>query len=177
MLYSLTNVVFLREMNYRKVVALSIENEAFMTEALCEAQAAFALGEVPVGAIVVDSQGKIIGRGYNRVESLGCQVHHAEVIAIAQAAKHRKDWRLDDCCLYVTLEPCLMCFGLIGLSRIKALFFGARSPLFGSGLDNKDAFPLYKKDLAVQGGLKQDECIMLLAQFFKEKRSIKKGKV
>lgn len=156
---------------------MSSEHDTFMDEALKEAFMAFESNEVPVGAVVVDSQGIIIGRGYNKIEQMGCQLNHAEAIAISQACAARKNWRLDDCFVYVTLEPCLMCFGLIFLSRCKGIFFGAHSPLFGVGLDNKDTFPLYKKDLALQGGLKQEECIMILQRFFKEKRSIEKGKV
>ncbi len=149
----------------------------FMNEALIEAQISFDNDEVPVGAVVVDSTNTIIGRGHNLIEQHGCQTAHAEAQAIIQACNSRKDWRLEGCSIYVTLEPCLMCFGLINLSRIKKICFGARSPLFGCGLDNKDAFPLYKKDLIIQGGLKEEECINLLQRFFKEKRSLDKGRV
>jgi tRNA(adenine34) deaminase len=102
----------------------------FMSKALQQAQVALSLGEVPVGAIVVDEAGTIIGRGHNKVERHDCQVAHAEVFAIKQASKKR-GWRLDGCAIYVTLEPCLMCFGLIQQSRCTELYFGATSPLYG----------------------------------------------
>jgi len=146
----------------------------FMEQALELANLSIKEEEVPVGAVVVDKDGEIIGRGYNKIEKLKSQSAHAEVLAIEEACKIRGDWRLDDCSIYVTLEPCLMCFGLIKLSRIKAVFFGAKSLLFGVDLDNEKAFSLYKKDLFVQGGIKAQESIDLLKEFFKKRRSNKK---
>ena len=95
------------------------KNEYYMKKALVLARKAFDLGEVPVGSIVVDSNEKIIGRGYNSVEKNKSQLAHAELLAISKAVKKRGDWRLDGCTLYVTLEPCGMCFHAIGLSRIS----------------------------------------------------------
>ena len=145
-----------------------------MNLAIKQAQEALKMNEVPVGAILIDEKEEVIAKGYNKIEGLGCQTAHAEVIAIEKACKKRGDWRLDGCRVYVTLEPCLMCLGLIQLSRIEAIFYGAKSQLFGVGLDNGVGFPVYKKDLFIQGGIKATESIGLLQDFFKDKRN-KKG--
>lgn len=146
------------------------KEEIFMDCALAQARMALKENEVPVGAVIVDENDTIIAQARNKTEELGCQHAHAEVLAIQKACAKRGDWRLNDCMLYVTLEPCLMCFGLIGLSRIKGIVFGATSPLFGCGLDNKDAFPVYKKDLLIRGGYKREECVNLLQRFFQGRR-------
>ncbi|HBS48307.1 TPA: tRNA-specific adenosine deaminase [Candidatus Dependentiae bacterium] len=148
-------------------------HEFFMNIALKEAKKALKIGEVPIGAIVVDENNKIIGKGYNKAEKTGCQTAHAEIIAIKQACKKKGNWRLEGCTIYVTLEPCLMCFGLIALSRMKSIFYGAKSPLFGAGLDNMSNFPVYNKELFSISNLNTAESIFLLQQFFKERR--KKG--
>jgi tRNA(adenine34) deaminase len=146
------------------------KEEVFMDCALAQARIALENNEVPVGAVIVDEHDVIIAQAHNKTESSNCQAAHAEVLAIKKACSKRGDWRLNDCMLYVTLEPCLMCFGLIGLSRIKGIVFGANSPLFGCGLDNKEAFPVYKKDLLIRGGYKREECIVLLQRFFQGRR-------
>jgi len=152
----------------------------FMQKALRQAELALKKKEVPVGALVVDSQGNILGRGYNKIEKTGCQASHAEVIAIKKACKKRGDWRLDDCWIYVTLEPCLMCFGLIQLSRIKRVVFGATSELFGAGLGdivsgNIDSYKkFYKNNLIIKGGLKEKESVDILKEFFKTIRKKRK---
>ncbi len=138
-----------------------------------QARVAFKHDEVPIGAIVVDKDGQIIGRGYNRTEHDGCQLGHAEIRAIQKACKKIDGWRLDGCTIYISLEPCLMCFGLITLSRIRHIVFGSRSPLFGSGLDNMDGFPLYKKGLVIVGNILEQDSVQLLQQFFKKRRSEK----
>ena len=146
-----------------------------MNLAIEQAKKAFAANEVPIGAIVVDKNGKVIGRGYNKIETMKTQLAHAEVTAIKKAGKKIGDWRLNDCWLYVTLEPCTMCFGLIQLSRLKGVVFGAKSPLFGHGLSEtkiKDQnLPELKKDLVIQGGVQKEKCIKLLQKFFKIVRS------
>src|SRR5437762_5882487 len=101
----------------------------FMQEALAQAQCAADIDEVPIGAILVNSQGEIVGRGYNSVERDCTQRAHAECIAIEQASKKLGDWRLMGHWLYVTLEPCTMCMGLIKLSRLDGIVYGAASPL------------------------------------------------
>ncbi len=151
-------------------------DEHFMQKALMQARVSLGKEEVPVGAIIVDKTGHIIARGHNTMEASGCQTGHAEVHVTQLACKKRGDWRLDDCTIYVTLEPCLMCFGLIKLSRFKRLVYGASSPLFGAGLDKKEAFPVYKKGLEIQGGVCSDTSAALLQEFFRHRRSLQKGK-
>jgi len=143
----------------------------FMSEALLQAQKAAELDEVPIGAVVVNAEGIIIGRGHNSVERDNTQCSHAEIKAIAQAGKFLGDWRLDGCWIYVTLEPCSMCIGLIRLSRLKGVVYGADSPVFGFQLDNGNDLWVYKKDafLLIEG-VKSDESSMLLKSFFKKKR-------
>ena len=98
-------------------------NMKYMKIALSEAEKAYKLGEMPVGAIVVKN-GKIIGKGYNKKEKTKNALMHAEIIAINKACKKNKDWRLNDCEMYVTLEPCIMCMGAIVESRIKKVYCG-----------------------------------------------------
>ena len=142
-----------------------------MQHAIKLAQKAFDAGEVPIGAVVVDEHGAIIGRGFNRVEQRNSQTAHAEIIAIAQAGKKRDDWRLGNCWLYVTLEPCAMCMNLSLLSRLSGVVYGAASPLFGYHLDNELSFQLYKKRvLEIIPGVKADDAARLLRQFFLKKR-------
>lgn len=146
-------------------------HDFFMTAALDQAQHALDAAEVPIGAVVVDAQGEIIGRGYNRVEQDGCQTHHAEILALQEASKKQGSWRLEGCWLYVTLEPCLMCLGAICLSRLDGVAFGADSPEFG-GLQmlSPERSPVYFKRLMVLRGLKENECVGMLKLFFKKAR-------
>lgn len=148
----------------------------FMQQALKQAEKAAASDEVPIGAVIVNKDGDIIARGYNKVETQHTQTAHAEMLAIAKAGKKLNDWRLEDCWVYVTLEPCAMCMVLIRLSRMKGVVFGADSPLFGYRLDKMLQLPVYKKDtfITVKGVL-ADEAASLLKQFFKKKRK-KSGK-
>lgn len=142
------------------------KNIFMMDQALKQAKIALVHGEVPVGAIVVDSEGAVLSSGHNKIESSACQTGHAEVIAIQRACEKKGSWRLDDCSIYVTLEPCLMCFGLIQLSRIKNLYFGAVSNDFGSGLGQAKKLKLYRNSLNIVGGLKETESADILKQFF-----------
>ena len=146
-----------------------------MKKALNQAELAYKKGEVPVGAVVVDSQGVVLSRGYNKIEKKLCQCQHAEVVAIKKACKKLGTWRLDDCSIYVTLEPCLMCFGLIKLSRIKNLYFGATCKEFGSGLQEATKHELYKKNLKIVGGLEEKLAVNILKRFFKSVRKKRKG--
>ncbi|MCX5922653.1 MAG: nucleoside deaminase [Candidatus Dependentiae bacterium] len=143
----------------------------FMSQALRQAEKAFAKNEVPVGAVIVNPQGVIIARGMNLVESQHTQRAHAESLAIEKAGKKLHDWRLEGCWLYVTLEPCAMCMNLILLSRLDGVVFGASSPLFGYHLDNNLNVQLYKKSvLSIVEGICQEEAGILLKRFFKTKR-------
>lgn len=150
-------------------------HEAFMRLALREADKARAKGEVPVGAVVVH-EGKVIGRGHNRTETRQCALEHAEQVALRAAAKKQKSWRLTDCDLYVTLEPCTMCGGAIVLSRIRTLVYGTTDPKAGAVdstarvLDN----PKLNHRVAVHGGILKEECASALSAFFKELRSRKR---
>ncbi len=148
------------------------EKDAQLMElALVQAQHAFDLGEVPIGAVVVNAQGTIIGSGFNQVEQQHTQCAHAETIAITQAGNALADWRLEGCWLYVTLEPCSMCMALIRLSRLQGMVFGADSPLFGYRLDNVDVVSVYNKDpLLTVAGVYKEESSALLKEFFKQRR-------
>jgi len=143
----------------------------FMQEALAQAQYAYNIDEVPIGAVVVDAKGDIIARAYNSVERDCTQRAHAESLAIEAAGKYLHDWRLQGCWLYVTLEPCSMCMGLIKLSRLAGVVYGAPSPLFGFRLDNQEDLWVYKKDaVSVIEGVMADETAKLLKQFFHSRR-------
>lgn len=151
---------------------MSIIHETYMDEALELAQKAYAQEEIPIGAVVVDSSGTIIGRGYNTVEQDATQTAHAEIQALKKAAQKKGNWRLEDCTLYVTLEPCSMCFFATKLSRIKSIYYGASSPLFGFRLDKDCFLSVYNNDaLFVQGGIKEQESKKILKQFFQKKRN------
>lgn len=150
------------------------QHAVYMYEALEQARKAFESDEVPIGAVVVDGDGIIVGRGYNRVMEQATQSAHAEVLALQEAGCARGDWRLDDCWLYVTLEPCMMCMGLIRLSRLAGVVYGAKSPLFGfvaGELDKASCDQVYKKDVMLIQGIAEREALQLLQLFFKKKRS------
>lgn len=145
----------------------------FMYAALQEAEKAFENNEIPVGAVVV-YQNKIIGRGYNQSEMLKDSTAHAEMLAITAASNYLQSKFLDDCDLYVTVEPCLMCSGAILLSRIKNLYFGAFEPKFGAcgSLFNVIDSDKYNHKVSVYSGIYAEESKNLLEQFFKSKRKL-----
>lgn len=144
----------------------------FMKKALLQAQKAFSKNEVPIGAIIVSPDGQtIISQAYNLVETKKSQTAHAEVLAIQRANKKLNNWRLTDCIIYVTLEPCSMCMGLILLSRIKTIFFATKSNIYGFKVDNCFTFELYKCPIIIKEGLCQFESSELLREFFKSKRN------
>ncbi len=146
-------------------------DEQYMRKALEYAQQAASEGEVPIGALVVDPSGEIIGVGYNQVEQRKTQTAHAEMTALFQAAQRKGDWRLENCTLYVTLEPCTMCSGAARLSRLAGVIYGAQSNLFGCHLDKDSFIPLYSKDTPFfKGGVCAQECADVLKAFFKKRR-------
>lgn len=141
-----------------------------MTEAISLAKEAGEMGEVPVGAVIVKN-GEIIARGKNEREAKQNALSHAEIEAINNACKNTGSWRLEDCEMYVTLEPCPMCAGAIINSRIKTLVFGAYDSKMGSidSVINLCDLP-YNHKVEVYGGIMEDECLDLLKNFFKTLR-------
>ena len=148
-----------------------MEREKYMRLALELAREAAAHGEVPVGCVIAGPDGAVIGRGRNRREERGDATAHAELEAIREACAARGGWRLDDCVLYVTLEPCPMCTGAIINARIPTLVFGAREALSGSCGSVIDLFQeRYGHRPAVYAGVLAEECAALLRDFFREMR-------
>ena len=148
-----------------------MERETYMLKALALAREAALHGDVPVGCVVVDADGAVIGRGRNRREERGDATAHAEIEAIREACAARGGWRLDDCTLYVTLEPCPMCTGAIINARIPTLVFGAREALSGSCGSVIDLFQeRYGHRPAVFAGICAEDCAQLLRDFFRGKR-------
>ena len=142
----------------------------FMNLALKQAEKAVACDEVPVGSIVVDEDGSVIGRGYNQTIKKNSPLAHAESEAIRKAAKRRGDWRLGGCTLYVTLEPCTLCMQLISMSRIARVVYGADSPLYGFSRDKICTFDLVRLPIVIVKGVEKESAERLLKQFFKKKR-------
>ena len=142
-----------------------------MAQALQLAQEAAANGEIPVGCVVSDEDGNIIGRGRNRREEGRDATAHAEIEAIREACRSRNDWRLDGCTIYVTLEPCPMCTGAIINSRISTVVYGAKDELTGSCGSVIDLFSeRYGHSPAVFPGIMKEECAALLRDFFRKLR-------
>ncbi|MCM3130914.1 tRNA adenosine(34) deaminase TadA [Paenibacillus provencensis] len=146
-------------------------DEYWMREAISEAMKAETLGEVPIGAIVVKDN-EIIGRGYNLREIHYDATAHAEIIAIKQASEHLKAWRLLDCKLYVTLEPCPMCAGAIVQSRIPHVVYGTTDPKAGCAgtLMNLLQESRFNHQTEITSGVLQEECAAMLTSFFRKLR-------
>ena len=151
-------------------------DEKFMKQALKEAEKAYQKLEIPVGAVIV-KDGKIIARGYNQKEEKIDTTKHAEIIAIQKASKKLKTWRLNECEMYVTLEPCPMCAGALINSRIKKVHIGTmdeKTGAVGSKLNLLEDYTFNTK-VEVEKGIMQKECETILKEFFKELRKTKKG--
>lgn len=148
-------------------------DEFWMKMALELAQKAAEKDEVPVGAVLIDSEGKKIAQGFNLRESLHTSLGHAEILALHRASKLKKSWRLLDTTLYVTLEPCLMCAGALIQSRVKRVVFGAYDPKGGAfgTLYNVAQDKRLNHQIEVVGGFMEHECAQLLKNFFKMKRN------
>lgn len=159
------------------VVPTAEQDQAFMREALAEAAVAETLAEVPIGAVVVKA-GQVIGRGHNLRETEQDPTAHAEMIAIRQAAEKLGSWRLLDCTLYVTLEPCVMCMGGIILARIPQLVFGCRDPRVGAAgsIYNFSTDERFNHQVEVREGVLQQECSDQLSNFFRVLRERKKNR-
>ena len=154
-----------------QILPASSNHEYWIKKAIRLAEKAFSEGEVPVGAIVVKDN-KIIGRGYNQREKLNDPTAHAEIIAITAASNTINDWRLNDCSIYVTKEPCPMCAGAIINSRLKHLIFGAYDDKKGccGSLYQLCGDKRLDSITSVKGGVLADECSMILKEFFSSKR-------
>src|SRR5213595_2663938 len=148
-----------------------VPDEYFMLEALRQAQKAYAVDEVPVGAVVV-REGKIIGRAHNQVELLKDATAHAEMIALTQAEAAVGDWRLTDCDLYVTKEPCVMCAGAVVHTRIRRVIFGCTDPSAGAGgsMMNLLQMPASNHRCEITSGVLESECAAILQDFFRGRR-------
>ena len=151
-------------------VIKSVE-EKYMKEALKQAKKAYALGEVPIGCVIVH-EGKIIGRGYNRRNTDKNTLAHAEITAINKASKVIGDWRLEECTLYVTLEPCQMCAGAIVQARIPEVVMGCMNPKAGcaGSILNILEMPQFNHQVKVTRGILEADCSQMLKSFFEELR-------
>jgi tRNA(adenine34) deaminase len=151
---------------------ITTEDEKFMYQALIEAWKAFDKEEVPVGALVVH-QGQIIGRGHNQVEMLRDATAHAEMLAIGSASSALGNWRLEECTLYVTLEPCIMCAGALLLSRVARLVYGACDRRHGAHGSLCDIFslPHPTHTLEIQSGVLEPYCSKVMKDFFFTRRA------
>lgn len=148
-----------------------MEHEIFMIEALNEAQKAYEKNEVPIGAVIV-FKNEIIARGHNIRNTLKNPLGHAEIIAINKAAEFIGDWRLEECDLYVTIEPCPMCSGAIIQARIPRIIFGARNKKAGcaGSIINILNNPQFNHQTEIVEGILLDECSALMSSFFKQFR-------
>lgn len=153
------------------MAAIKNIHEKYMKEALKQAKKAYALGEVPIGCVIVH-EGKIIGRGYNRRNTDKNTLSHAEITAINKASKVIGDWRLEECTLYVTLEPCQMCAGAIIQARITEVVMGCMNPKAGCGgsILNILEMPQFNHQAIVTRGVLGQECSDMLKLFFTELR-------
>ena len=147
------------------------QDEKYMKEPIRQARKAYALGEVPIGCVIV-YQERIIGRGYNRRNTDKNTLAHAEITAINKASRKMGDWRLEDCTLYVTLEPCQMCAGAIVQARITEVVMGSMNPKAGCGgsILNILEMPEFNHQVQVRRGILAEECTQMLTDFFKELR-------
>lgn len=148
--------------------------EKFMKEAIKQAKKAAAIGETPIGAVIVRN-GEIISRGYNKRETKKNALLHAEIIAINRACKKLGGWRLPGCEMYVTLEPCPMCAGAIINSRIENVYFGAYDKKSGCSGSVINLFQkgMFNHNVGVTGGIMESECAEILTNFFRELRKNK----
>ena len=151
--------------------------EKFMRSALREAEIAYDRGEVPIGAVLV-ADGKVIARGHNQVETLKDATAHAEMIAITSASENKGNWRLEDCTMYVTLEPCPMCTGAILNSRIGRVVYGCSDKRLGAcdtHFQILEKNPI-NREVEVESGLLEEECRGILQAFFLELRERNKAR-
>lgn len=147
-------------------------DEKYMKEAIRQARKAYAIGEVPIGCVIVYKD-KIIGRGYNRRMADKNTLSHAELIAIRKASRKMDDWRLEECTMYVTLEPCQMCSGAIVQSRMSRVVVGCMNPKAGcaGSILNLLQMKEFNNQAELTTGVLEEECSQMMKDFFKELRS------
>lgn len=152
------------------------QDEKFMRAAIREAKKAYALDEVPIGCVIVQD-GKIIARGYNRRNTDKNALAHAELAAIKKASRKTGDWRLEDCTMYVTLEPCQMCAGAIVQCRLKKVYIATMNPKAGcaGSILNLLQMDKFNHRVEVERGILEEECSTMLSDFFKELRMRRKA--
>lgn len=150
-------------------------DEKFMKEAIRQAKKAAAIGDVPIGCVIVQGD-RIIARGYNKRNKQGTVLAHAELLAMAKACRKTGDWRLEDCTMYITLEPCQMCAGAIVQARIPRVVIGSMNPKAGcaGSILNLLEMKEFNHQVEVSRGILAEECSQMLSDFFRELR--KKGK-
>ena len=150
-------------------------DEKYMKDAIRQAKKAYAIGEVPIGCVIVHD-GKIIGRGYNRRTIDKNTLAHAELMAIKKASKKLEDWRLEECTMYVTLEPCQMCSGAIVQSRMTRVVVGCMNPKAGcaGSILNLLQMEEFNHQVELTTGVLEEECSQMMKTFFKELRAAKK---
>jgi len=151
------------------------QDEKYMKEAIRQAKKAYALEEVPIGCVIVQND-KIIARGYNRRNTDKNTLAHAEIAAIKKASKKTGDWRLEDCTMYVTLEPCQMCAGAIVQSRLGKVVIGSMNPKAGcaGSVINLLQMKQFNHQVDMETGVLEEECSSMLSAFFQELREKKK---
>ena len=151
------------------------QDEKYMKAAIRQAKKAYALDEVPIGCVIVQND-KIIARGYNRRNTDKNALAHAEIAAIRKASKKTGDWRVEDCTMYVTLEPCQMCAGAIVQSRMKKVVIASMNPKAGCGgsIINLLQMERFNHQVEMEIGVCQEECSSMLSQFFRDLRKRKK---
>lgn len=163
-----------KEKGQRKMTDTDAE---YMKEAIRQAKKAYAIGEVPIGCVIV-RDGKIISRGYNRRTIDKNTLAHAELAAIKKASKKLDDWRLEGCTMYVTLEPCQMCAGALVQSRIDRVVVGCMNPKAGcaGSILNLLQMPEFNHQVELETGVLEEECSQMMKDFFRELRETKKLK-
>ena len=152
------------------------QEEKYMKEAIKQAKKAAVIGDVPIGCVIVEDD-KIIARAYNQRNKKKTTLAHAELLAIQKASKKVNDWRLEDCTMYITLEPCQMCAGAIVQARIPKVVIGAMNPKAGcaGSVLNILQIDKFNHHVEIERGLLEAECSQMLSDFFKELRRRKKG--
>lgn len=148
-------------------------NEKYMRLALKEAKKAYKRGETPIGAVIVYND-EVIAKAYNLRESKQSVLAHAETLVIEKACKKLGSWRLEECDIYITLEPCVMCSGAIIQARIKNVYYGAKNKRYGCHESAINLFDVeFNHKVNVVGGILEEECSLLISSFFKELRNRK----